>query len=998
MKSVFYIIIIIIFSSLRCISQKTTVIHLTKYSQEQGLGTYNVHKVYEDRYGFIWSCTQDGLYRFDGKEFVSFKKGASAKRQLCGADIRAVAEDTINKQLWVLPGEYGFNALDPITSTVTKTVKLPPKSANDWNLSMILSDNKLYIGQSTGVFVYNIKTGGFKYLNTPKDTTGTLEARSLYADSQGNIWVSYSGKGIAVYNPVNGAIKHFFSIKEFGFKGNEQILRVLDISGKQGMIFLATTNGMRRIVYQDYNYLVDNRLTGITEIDDGEVSTVYYDKTENIYVSVPGTLYKFDDYKLAGFELISENNFFIDKSWLGSVKNIIHGSGDVLWLACQQGLAKYKLAADAFRTFDHDKKTGIILDHVRSIFKWNDKKFLVGLLNDLVEVDVEKGYSIIRKNELFHHIFSMPDGEIHLASSKKMYVYEKGNLIPLEKKHHEFVPYTDGAYNSHVFIGDSLVVLGSEYDNGILIWNYKRNEVRKISNNSRPASLKASIVNNLFLDTDKRLWILSDNIITIVSNNFIKFETIAYNDPETGIPLNLFFDVKEAGGFYWVTSYGTGLLKLDKKFNLVKVYKEKDGLCNSGTYQVYPYKNSILITTNNGISILNTESDSIIHNYYKSDGLQSNGFDEVCGYADDRFIYAGGQNGFTEIDFSRLLTNFTAPKLYINSIEIKSGAGLILTDTSNLMLDYFNIPSYAAQTKIHFSAISFINPERITFKYKIEEQGEEWFDNGTKNYIDLPQLAPGKYHISIQAFNESGTFSEIKTLTLRFLPKWHQTLGFKFAVGFLAFGLIYAFYRYRISQIKKQQKIRKDISTDLHDDIGSTLNSVKIYTHLAQEGKDKDRYIEMAKQNLEQASIGLRDMIWVLDDKLDTADELLTRIKQFALPLANAMQIETDFKCDFDVQNKIFSKEEKRNLLLICKEAINNCVKYSSATMITVHFAHAQKKIKMIISDNGKGFDINLATAGNGLKNMQYRAKQIGYKCSITSEAGSGTSVAVWQE
>ncbi len=233
-----------------------------------------------------------------------------------------------------------------------------------------------------------------------------------------------------------------------------------------------------------------------------------------------------------------------------------------------------------------------------------------------------------------------------------------------------------------------------------------------------------------------------------------------------------------------------------------------------------------------------------------------------------------------------------------------------------------------------------------------------------------------------------------KSLTLIFLPKWYQTAWFKAAIILFAGGLFFSFYRYRISQLKKQQQIRHEIANDLHDDLGATLNSVKIFTLLAETSPKKEEYFTQIKESLNHAYSGLRDMIWVLDDTGDTVEDLLKRIKQFAQPVANANNIHVHSSAD-GTNILELNKKEKRNLLLIAKEAITNCIKYADCKNIYVTFTREYGKIKLVMRDDGRGFDEKGITPGHGLKNIQERAKQIHYTASIESAKGKGTKVTV---
>jgi signal transduction histidine kinase len=279
--------------------------------------------------------------------------------------------------------------------------------------------------------------------------------------------------------------------------------------------------------------------------------------------------------------------------------------------------------------------------------------------------------------------------------------------------------------------------------------------------------------------------------------------------------------------------------------------------------------------------------------------------------------------------------------------------------------------------------------------YRIVENSKEWINIGAENFVPFIATSPGTYHLQVKAANEDGVWSEPKELVLTFNPKWYQTWWFYLLIALTVAAILYALYRYRIAQIKKQHEIRKNIATDLHDDLGSTLNSVKVFTNLAIRGVKQEESLQQVKDNLTEATMSLRDMIWVLDDSLDTVDELVTRLKQFAFPITAASNMEFVITAGSDVNSRTLTKEEKRNLFLICKEAINNSIKYSGATQITVEIIPSGKKIQITVADNGNGFDEATVKKGYGLKNMQYRAGQVKYRVVLQSAPDRGTQIHI---
>ena len=529
----------------------------------------------------------------------------------------------------------------------------------------------------------------------------------------------------------------------------------------------------------------------------------------------------------------------------------------------------------------------------------------------------------------------------------------------------------------------------------MLVWNRKAGTVINYSENE-PGKFKldSKIVNSIYLGRNGQAIVMSDYLFSVFDAAKNQFIPISITDKENPEPMGVYMQMAESANNYWVAAYGYGLIKLDKNFNVIKKFGYESGFSNTGLYSIFNFKDSLLIITSNyGMINFSIGSEKVI-NYFEEDGLHNNTFEEASNYTAKNIFYAGGVNGFTEITASNLSSNITPPYFFFTKAEAESTSGLFL-DSFNLNAKQYTFPNTVLQAKIYFTGINYANPNRVTYKYRIIENGKEWINIGVENFVPFIATNPGTYHLQVKAANEDGVWSEPKELVLEFLPKWYQTWWFKLLVFLTTAGIIYAFYRYRIRQIEKQHAIRKDIATDLHDDLGSTLNSVKVFTNLAISGVKQEESLQQIKDNLNEATMGLRDMIWVLDDSLDTVDELVTRLKQYALPVADASNIEANIKADSDTNSRQLTKEEKRNLFLVCKEAINNSIKYSGATQINITIVPDGKKIKITIADNGKGFNVAEVKKGYGLKNMQYRAAQVKYKTTLTSVPGKGTQVEI---
>jgi len=546
--------------------------------------------------------------------------------------------------------------------------------------------------------------------------------------------------------------------------------------------------------------------------------------------------------------------------------------------------------------------------------------------------------------------------------------------------------------SSAVQFNDSLIFFGSVSLRGLTEWNTRTGKLKFFHDTSGNRIQGLSLIDNLFKTSSNKLLILTDkSIIQFDPLTEISKTLYIRNNQSNDTIVNL-MDMCETKESYWIATYGNGLIETDKNFKVRKIITTTDGLSNNCIYKLFPYKDqSIFATTNNGLNIIKSR-DYKIQKYFESDGLHSSAFEQVCGYQYNDKIYAGGVNGFTIIDPAGLFTNTTPPKLYFNTVDIKTKEGVI--DTSNIFLNKLTVGNTTLQVTISLSALNYKNPRRTSYAYKIVESGGDWIDFESPDF-KLPSLSPGKYTLLFRSMNEAGVWNEQPiTLSLIWLPKWYQTRFFEIIVILFILGLFYLFYRFRLHQIKKQQHIRKTIANDLHDDIGSVLNSANIFTHLAKKEVQKEDHLNSIEEALAQASVGLRDMIWVLDDTLDTPYEIIERIKKYALPVCLVKNINFHAFVKTDNSDRPLTKTEKRNFLLITKESINNSIKYSDCTSIQVALSLIKGRSSLTIKDDGKGFDVNAVSPGNGLKNIYHRAQQIRAIAQITSSS-DGTTVLI---
>lgn len=256
----------------------------------------------------------------------------------------------------------------------------------------------------------------------------------------------------------------------------------------------------------------------------------------------------------------------------------------------------------------------------------------------------------------------------------------------------------------------------------------------------------------------------------------------------------------------------------------------------------------------------------------------------------------------------------------------------------------------------------------------------------------------------MKAANNDGVWNEQGTsLEIRVTPPVYKRWWFRILMVLTLGGIVLAVFWLRNQQRLRLEKFREGLARDLHDEMGSTLSSIRFFSEFAKQqiGQEKPTVTPVLHRISESASSlseSMQDIIWAMKSKNDQLEDLAARMTEFGLRLLEArnVQFKTYFSEDFAKQN--LRPEVRRNIYLIFKEAVNNSAKYADPTEVELHIALKKGLLLMKITDNGKGFEMGNQSAsggGNGLQNMRQRAADIGGKLEIFSNSTTGTRIEV---
>jgi signal transduction histidine kinase len=297
---------------------------------------------------------------------------------------------------------------------------------------------------------------------------------------------------------------------------------------------------------------------------------------------------------------------------------------------------------------------------------------------------------------------------------------------------------------------------------------------------------------------------------------------------------------------------------------------------------------------------------------------------------------------------------------------------------------------------LEFSQVNADSVEYL-YRFKGEENDSTWIVSAYP-VAHYQNMKDGKYVFQIKTKAINSKITEIKIeKEIAFWNEWWFIPSI-IIYGMILLGVvIYLFFLYDFRQKLRLQGVRNQIAADLHDEVGSNLNSIAIFVEVLRNKATPDilPILDKIIENSKESVVLMQDTVWTINPKNDSVEKLFERMRSFASQyLANA-EIPLDFVVDADLKKVSFTMEQRKNIYLIFKESINNIVKHSLASKVSVNIKKTGDMLKISIEDNGKGFDIAQDFDGNGLQNFKNRAEEAEIECLISSELNKGTKIEI---
>ncbi|MEP7144326.1 MAG: two-component regulator propeller domain-containing protein [Ferruginibacter sp.] len=1012
------IIIILLTFTVKNIAAQKPYLYFNKLTTQNGLSHNKVNCIMQDRRGFIWIGTDDGLNRYDGHNFTIFRHQPNNATTLSGNIITDLLEDE-KGILWIATADGGLTRYD---------YRLAP-----------LQQFKQY-----------------KHLPGDSASIPVNIVNAMIQDSYGFLWLASGGKSILRFNKQTG---RFEEPVRTGTKN------ILDLAmDNNGVIWAGRAGGgILKVNTKDLSYQMDKRYYNLyANLPHATVSSVFRDKTGNIwYGSWDKLLFRYNaltkqeeffgkskrPYDFPNDDILSFAEDTLGTIWMGGryngltlydrqherfynyqydvsldgtvadnhISSVFIDRSGMVWLGTNKGISVYNPSQQPFvQTFLSGKNSNLtIYDFYRDGLDnlWigtSDGLFMRKQGSDLF---TQRKLTYNGASLVISKIFAGEDGTIYLGTSFSLFVYDPVNntlhLLPNTEKDAVMYKIIDSRVVSLVkdTIDHHPVLIVSPYGHYLSYYDFtdqrwvsRTDTVKKIVERF---NLKDNLVRKIYKTRSGKIWLATNRYgLGEWGNQPSPFVNFYGNDPSdtSSLSNNNVYDLAEDGyGNLWVSTYGGGVnyfnTKTGKATHIDVTSNLVEGLEIDGNGSVWMVSNGNLQKYD---PVLKTNSNFVLPDLEKSGGISR----DI--YKDDKGImYVAGNNYFIQFDPHTIKPVTTQPAVFLTDFKIFNTSYSHLLFSKGIVLRYDQ----------NFFAFEYSAPEffkgQVDYSFMLAGYDKDWIEAGERNFANYSNLSSGDYTFKARATDRKSNWSgEYASVKITIIPPVWKRWWFYLIAAFIVAAAIYVFYRYRISELLKRQAIRNKIAQDLHDSVGSTLSSISVYSQVAKIQQEKGNYegLKDVVQRISTTSTDMisemNDIVWAINPRNDSMEKILERMESFARPLLQTKNIVFDFNYDNGLLQVNLTMEQRKNFYLIFKESVNNVLKYSGAGHLEVTIKLSQHNVILIAKDDGVGFDTAHIKAlaakslsGNGLGNMKRRGAEMKGECFIESASGKGAVV-----
>ncbi|HSB02059.1 MAG TPA: two-component regulator propeller domain-containing protein, partial [Anaerolineales bacterium] len=803
------------------------VLRFDHIGSEQGLSQSSVRVILQDRLGFLWFGTEDGLNRYDGYTFKTYKPDPDIANSLSDRWINSIVEDQ-NGYLWIATRQGGLNRFDPRTEQFTHFLhdEADPSSVSDNYISVLYVDksNNLWLGTTRGLDLFNRADNTFKHFSPPgNEEIAGKRVTAIYQDSRERFWVGTAAGGLNRFYPQDGRFTSYENNPDDPNSISHSYVTAIT-EDKEAILWVGTRKGLNRFdpnVIRFETFIHSENIA--TSLANNTISALYVDSTDNLWVGTAGGLDRLNTTK-RGFVHYRNDPAFSKSLSYDDVISIYEDRGGVLWFGTWGGgVNKYDRQRDNFSYYRHDPK---------------DSNTLSGNVITPVYVD-RQGYAWVgtsdaglnrfrwSTNEVtrYQHDPADPDsiGSNQLLSLAQdqaglLWIGTMDGLDQFDEKTFSFKHYQRDPTNPRSLSAN--VVYSVYVDAQNTLWVGTLSGLDRLDretgsfihyspDENDPNSLSGGIVNTIYEDHAGTLWVGTfESGLNKLNRETGQFTHYRFDSKNKRSLSNDSIEsiYQDSKGRIWIGTAGGGLNLYHPETDTFTYYLEKDGLPNGVVYGILEDEKGYLwLSTNFGLSRFDPKTE-MFRNFDANDGLQSNEFNSAA-YAKGKNgeLYFGGINGLTVFQPSHIDDSQYLPQVALTSLT--QGDNPVTTDSSVETTQQVVLQWPQNSFEFEFAALSFNQPDKNQYAYMLDGFDGNWHSIGTKRDGRYTNLPGGQYTLRLKASNSDGVWNGTPLrIQIRVVPPFWQTLWFRVFLGVMAVAAVAGGFGLRTKTIQDRNR------------------------------------------------------------------------------------------------------------------------------------------------------------------------------------------------
>jgi len=988
-------------------------------SLEQGLSQSTVFTIAQDSTGFMWFGTEDGLNRYDGYTCTVYRSNPQDSNSISDIAIRKLYVDHWGI-LWIITLSGKLDRYDPVLdSFIHYEFANSTSPGSKIRVVDITEDRerKLWCGSGKGMlFSYDRDNDRFIefHLNAAKNLPDEIHLQCLFADISGTMWMG-TWEGLIELNLSSSDLRLYNSSSQKNSIGGNLIFDISEDSS--GGIWLASADGGVSVFSRANNSFRSFRYSSESKrgISSDRILSIYTDRYSNIWIGTLDRgvdLFRTKENVFTNYRHNPDYKFSIGN---GAIFSIFEDRSGSIWFGTSSGgVSKYDRKRQNFSQISHDVTDASSLSSNVILSICPDSRGALWIGTDGGGLNMR-----LPGENKFKHFFKNTS---EFGSNSVTTVYEDrsgkiwvgtdpginssaGIVFNYDRKSDSFFKFDKinlGLGGIAAFFEDSYgdLWIGTSAD-GVRRYIKSKGLITEYKHDQHDsASLSGNSAFEIFEDSYGDLWIgtIQKGLNKFIRSNRI-FKRYLYDPQDSSTISNnsVWCITEDYNGTLWLGTWGGGLNMYLRDSESFRHFTIKDGLPSNVIYAIIPDSTGNLwISSSRGISRLNTLTMEI-KNFDGSDGLQNLEFNQgAFAEGKDGTLYFGGTNGVTYFHPELITQNSFEPPVVLTNFKIFDKPFPLdesINFTKQVFLSYNqNFFSF------EFAALDYTAPEKNEYMYMLEGVDKDWVKSGTRRFANYTDVAPGEYTFRVRGSNNDGIWSKNEAaISIIIAPPFWQTWWFRIiGLAFIAM-VLYAIHKYRLNKLLEIERTRVRIARDLHDDVSATITGMVYFSDAIDKeiGEKKSpmlkKLVSLIHESAANVQESMSDIIWSINPENDKWESVLPKFRRYVSDLCESRGINYKIDIPESVNIKPLDMERRRNFWLIYKEMVTNAVKHSRCTELIISILIKDDKLNLIVSDNGKGFNIGKISAGNGVNNIRSRSNILKGDVQLASSAGEGT-------